>query len=255
MCLIAFAINSHPDWPFLLLANRDEFHHRPTRSLHFWPDAPIIAGRDLRALGSWMGFSQDGRFAALTNFRDGREPAQGGASRGQLVTDFLHSDKPASEHRPSTDVRAGYNLIWGDKEGLYYGSNRGGEVRRLNTGIHTLSNALLDTPWPKTCRARLALETAIGSGQCEPQQLMRLLHDDTPACDEQLPDTGIALDKERLLSSCFIHSEDYGTRASTLVMQNATGDTRIIERRFGRSGEQTGETDLSLKLPPLGIGK
>ncbi|TCK06020.1 NRDE family protein [Marinobacterium mangrovicola] len=253
MCLIVFALNTDPEWPFVLLANRDEFHQRPTRSLHFWPDAPIIAGRDLLAQGSWMGFSRDGRFAALTNFRDGREPAQPGASRGQLVTDFLCGVGPASEHQPSTQVRSGYNLLCADETGFYYASNRGGKAQQLGSGIHALSNALLDTPWPKTLHIRHALEAAIGAGKNDPQQLLELLHDDTRAGDDQLPDTGIPLDKERLLSSCFIHSEDYGTRASTLIMQNSAGDTRIIERRYGRQGEQSGETDLSLRLKPLGI--
>ncbi|SEG77749.1 NRDE family protein [Marinobacterium lutimaris] len=253
MCLIVFALNADPDWPFLLLANRDEFHARPTRSLHYWPDAPVIAGRDLRANGSWMGLSRDGRFAALTNYRDGREPLQQGASRGQLVTDFLCGDRPASDYLPSTEVRSGYNLLWADDGGFFYGSNRGGNVKRLDTGIHSLSNALLDTPWPKTRRARQALEQALGTGKTAPSELIELLHDDIRAADDQLPDTGIPFDKEQLLSSCFIHSEDYGTRASTLIMQNSAGDTRIIERRYDRHGEQSGETDLSLRLKPLGI--
>lgn len=251
MCLIVFAIHEHDDWPFILLANRDEFYERPTRSLHYWPDAPVIAGRDNKALGSWMGFSRNGRFAALTNYRDGRHPVEGGPSRGHLVTDFLTQDTPAQRYHPSSDVRSGYNLLWADHSGMYYSGNRGGARRPLTRGIHTLSNALLDTPWPKARRASDALAQSLTFEHLNPETLIGLLSDNTAAENDELPDTGIPLDKERLLSSCFIHSSDYGTRATTLVMQNRKGETRIIERRFGQGGDYSGTTDFSLRLPPL----
>ncbi|WP_432696881.1 NRDE family protein [Marinobacterium sp. YM272] len=252
LCLIVFAINQHPDWPFILLANRDEFYDRPTQGLHFWPDAPIIAGRDIKALGSWMGFSRSGRFAALTNYRDGTR-SDSGPSRGQLVTDFLTHTSPAAHYQPPAEVRSGYNLLRADRSGIFYSGNRGAALQPLSSGLYTLSNALLDTPWPKAQRARAALSRALSDRSLAPSQLLALLHDDTRADDRELPDTGIPIDKERLLSSCFIHSGDYGTRATTLVMQNSEGDTRMIERRFGQGGNYSGETDLTLRLPPLGL--
>ncbi|MBR9885802.1 MAG: NRDE family protein, partial [Oceanospirillales bacterium] len=163
MCLIVIAVNQHPDWPLLLVANRDEFYARPTRALGFWPDAPIIGGRDLEAGGTWMGFNRNGRFAALTNYRDGREPYRPGASRGQLVAHYLLNETPAAEYRPPDDVTSGYNLIRGDHNGLYYSGNRGGQLERLGNGIHTLSNALLESEWPKTRLARQLMAKTLSS--------------------------------------------------------------------------------------------
>lgn len=252
MCLIVIALNQHPDWPLLLVANRDEFHSRPTQALGFWPDAPIIAGRDLQAGGTWMGFNQNGRFAAVTNYRDGREQASASSSRGQLVTDFLLSDTPASRYTPPAEVTAGYNLIRGDGEGLFYSGNRGGRFERLSSGIHTLSNALLESEWPKTRRARLAMQQTLGNPSFDADRLLEVLTDATPADDDQLPDTGIPREKERLLSACLIRSANYGTRATTVLMQAKNGLTRIIERRLDRQG-RCGQSDFTLWLNPLGI--
>ncbi|WP_188751743.1 NRDE family protein [Marinobacterium zhoushanense] len=252
MCLIVIALNQHPDWPLLLVANRDEFHSRPTQALGFWPDAPIIAGRDLQAGGTWMGLSRNGRFAAVTNYRDGRERQLGGASRGQLVTDFLLSASPAERYRPPEEVTTGYNLIRGDRDGLFYSGNRGGRLERLGSGIHTLSNALLTSEWPKTRRARQAMQQTLSDPSLDAVQLLEVLNDDTPAKDDQLPDTGIPQEKERLLSSCLIRSGNYGTRATTVLMQARNGLTRIVERRFDRSGPR-GQSDFTLWLSPLGV--
>lgn len=252
MCLIVIALNQHPDWPLILVANRDEFFARPTRALGFWPDAPIIAGRDLLAGGTWMGFNRNGRFAALTNYRDGREPIREGPSRGQLVTHYLLDEAPAEVYRPPSDVLSGYNLIRGDHRGLFYSGNRGGEFTRLESGIHTLSNALLESDWPKTRKARHAMQRTLEERQLESHTLINLLADETRASDDQLPDTGIPLEKERLLSSCLIRSPEYGTRATTLVMQARNGLTRVIEQRMNNQGP-CGRTDFRLWLRPLGI--
>lgn len=253
MCLIVIALNQHPDWPLLLVANRDEFHSRPTQALGFWPDAPIIAGRDLQAGGTWMGFNQNGRFAAVTNYRDGREQVAASSSRGRLVTDFLLSEASASHYTPPVEVTAGYNLLRGDGSGLFYSGNRGGRFERLGNGIHTLSNALLESEWPKTRRARLAMQQTLRNpASVDADKLLEVLADATPADDNQLPDTGIPREKERLLSSCLIRSATYGTRATTVLMQAKNGLTRIIERRLDRQG-RCGQSDFTLWLNPLGI--
>lgn len=252
MCLIVIALKQHPDWPFVMVANRDEFFARPTQPLGFWPDAPIVAGRDLRAGGTWMGFNRNGRFAALTNFRNGREPNTGGSSRGRVVAHYLMDSAPAAHYVAPADVRSGYNLIRGDSEGLFYSGNRGGDFTRLNRGVHTLSNALLESEWPKTRCAHSTMKKVLREEYLNGEKLIRVLSDETRANDDQLPDTGIPLEKERLLSSCLIRSPDYGTRATTVVMQAANGDTRIIEQRMDNRG-RCGRSDFKLWLRPLGL--
>jgi len=252
MCLIVIALNQHPDWPLLLVANRDEYYTRPTRALSFWPDAPIVGGRDLQAGGTWMGLNRNGRFAAVTNYRGRQEQTTGGASRGQLVTDYLLSDAPATHYRPPAGVTTGYNLICGDHEGLFYSGNRGGRFKRLGNGIHTLSNALLESEWPKTRKARRAMQRALSAPCLDTENLLEVLSDESPAEDDQLPDTGIPLDTERLLSSCLIHGPEYGTRATTVLMQARNGLTRIVERRLDKRGP-CGISDFTLWLKPLGI--
>lgn len=250
MCLIAFAIDSHPDWPFILVANRDEFYKRPTAPLSFWPDAPVLGGRDLEAGGSWLGLARNGRFAAVTNYREGSARDTSSVSRGTLVRDFLLGQDDARNHSPNPAVTSGYNLIWGDRSGFYHTSNRGTERRRLDRGIYTLSNALLDTPWPKALQARSRLIETLQQRTLEPEQLFQLLADRTPAPDSALPDTGVPLEWERLLSSCFIHSPDYGTRSMSIILQHCSGELRVMERRFGFHGRM-GSTDFRLQQPGI----
>jgi uncharacterized protein with NRDE domain len=253
VCLIALALNQHPEWPFILIANRDEFYDRPTQRLGFWPDAPILAGRDRRAGGSWLGIARSGRLAAITNYRDGRAPAPQGPSRGTLVSAYLRADIRADAYRPDPRIDAGYNLLWADREGLYAFGNRGPGIQRLDHGIHTLSNALLNTPWPKTERLRRALHSALQTSRLRAGDLLALLCDEQQAPDAALPDTGIPLQQERLLSRTFIRSEDYGTRARTLVMQRRNGETRVVEVSHDRQGI-CGCSDYRLTLPRLAAG-
>ncbi|HET7369618.1 MAG TPA: NRDE family protein [Gammaproteobacteria bacterium] len=242
MCLIAIAWKTDADWPLVLAANRDEFHARATDPASFWRDASdILGGRDLTAGGSWLGIRANGRFAAVTNFRDGFEPPADARSRGHLVGDFLRGDaSPAifmAEVAAEADRYAGFSLFVGDRDTLMYFSNRAGEPRRLAPGRYTLSNAALDVPWPKVQRMRDAFAQQLDEQPPpDPEALLAVLDDRTPAPDDDLPETGLPRERERLLSAPFVVSPSYGTRASSVVLVDATGRTSLTERGFDPSG-------------------
>jgi uncharacterized protein with NRDE domain len=245
MCLIVFAWRPEHPLPLLLAANRDEFHARPSLPLGEWPEMPgLLAGRDLQAGGTWLGIDAAGRFAALTNIRDPRQ-AEGQRSRGELVSGYLQSAlSPADYLRQIPHEQySGFNLLLGDRQQLYHFNSREGEAQRLPAGVYGLSNASLNTPWPKLLRTREALRQCLD--QAEPDQLLALLSNRERALDEQLPQTGVTLEVERLLSSAFIVSPSYGTRASTALILQADGGQQIIERSFGPDGEPVGEVRIS----------
>jgi uncharacterized protein with NRDE domain len=234
MCLILIAWQAHPDFPLVVAANRDEFHRRPSAPAGPWPDQPAIrGGRDLEAGGTWLAVRDDGRLAAITNVREPGVPP-GPVSRGALPSAFLLGDQA-----PGTFARgirgedfAGFNLLLADREELWWCSNRDGVPRRLEPGLYGVSNGSLDTPWPKVMKAKArfaaALERLPAFGDC-----FDLLADPIPAADDELPDTGVSLAWERLLSSVFIQSPEYGTRASTVVTRDRAGVFRLEERLFG----------------------
>jgi uncharacterized protein with NRDE domain len=237
MCLIAFAWQVHPEYPLIVAANRDEFHARATAPARFWPECPaLLAGRDLAAGGTWMGVTRHGRFAALTNFREPQAP-KGQLSRGLLVSEYLQGDAPplayAEGVMSGADRYGGFNLLVADRDALVITSNRGTPPRRLAPGVYALSNHLLDSPWPKVERARRVLQAEVAAPGIE--GLLRLLADDAAAPDEELPDTGVGLVLERLLSPPFIRSAGYGTRASTALL---VGRRRVhfTEQSFGPDG-------------------
>lgn len=244
MCLILLAHDAHPRYRLVVAANRDEFHERPAAPARWWDDAPgVLAGRDLRGGGTWMGVTRTGRFAAVTNYRDTAPPAPDAPSRGRLPGGFLAGDdEPEAYLRalaPRADRFAGFNLLVGDADSLWYFGNRGGEARPLEPGVYGLSNALLDTPWPKTERGKAGLREALaGGGEVDPEALFRLLWDAEPAPDAQLPDTGVGIERERMLSSPFIRGPEYGTRASTVLLVERAGAVRLVERTVvpGREG-------------------
>jgi len=246
MCLIVFAWRPGHATPLVLAANRDEFYARPSQPLGPWPDAEgVWAGRDLEAGGTWLGLGRDGRFAALTNIRDPGQPA-GRRSRGDLVARFLTSDTPIDDYLDDIHSRAGeyagFNLLVGASGRLSYFSQRERRGVDLAGGVYGLSNAGLDTPWPKLLKARAGL-----AGQLEdprPEALLALLRDAERATDAELPDTGVGLATESLLSSVFIASPTYGTRVSTALIVQADGCRRIVERSFGPYGGALGEVDL-----------
>lgn len=247
MCLILAALDSHPDYALVVAANRDEFYDRPTAPAAFWPDHPwILGGRDLKAGGTWLGIDRRGRFAAVTNFRQGTRETEAPRSRGLLVSDYLMGDTDAQAHIARVERDAaqynGFNLLAGDARALHYFSNREGRPRMLRRGIYGLSNHLLDTAWPKVSASKTALGAALrGSGTELIPSLFALLADPRQAADEHLPKTGIGLDWERLLSAAFIATSGYGTRSSTVVLVGRDGSVVFAERTFGPGGQDAGE--------------
>jgi uncharacterized protein with NRDE domain len=242
MCLILTALDSHPDYSLIVAANRDEFYDRPTSVAAFWADHPrILGGRDLKAGGTWLGFDRGGRFAAVTNFRQGEREPPAPRSRGLLVSDYLAADVAARAHIERVERDAslynGFNLIAGDARELLYFSNREGRTRSLGAGIYGLSNHLLDTAWPKVTSSKNALQAVLtASGTELVPNLFALLSDRGQVPDHSLPRTGIGLAWERLLSSAFIASNEYGTRSSTVVLIGRDGGVVFAERTFGPNG-------------------
>ncbi len=238
MCLLLMALDRHSTYPLILLANRDEYYERPSALARFWEEAPsVLAGKDLRAGGTWLGITRNGRIAAVTNYRDPSALKEGAPSRGRLVSDFLLGQKEPMEYLDSLDREAekynGFNLIIGDKGQLYWYSNRGHGVQSLGSGVYGLSNHLLDTPWPKVVRGKDALASNL-SAQRAPslEELFHILADRTLADDESLPHTGVELEWERILSPIFIKSPTYGTRSSTVVLIDADNRVTFVEKTF-----------------------
>ena len=241
MCLIAIAYRVHPAYPLIIAANRDEFFDRPTAPLDFWPDHPdILAGRDLKNRGTWLGVNTKGKVAAVTNYREPDAKPDTGISRGQLVSDFLAGDTPAETYletiKGQKDAYSGFNLIAGTTDRLLWYSNRGGVITMIEPGIHAVSNHLLDTPWPKAEKIRQGMTAVVGApGEIDPEDIFSLLADTTPPPDERLPNTGIGTDWERILSPIFITSSIYGTRCSSVIRVDTAGNILLCERTFDTS--------------------
>jgi len=242
MCLILIALDSHPDYSLVVAANRDEFYDRPSTVAAFWADTPwILGGRDLKARGTWLGIDRRGRFAAVSNYRQGQREPAAPRSRGHLVSDYLTTGIEARAHIERVERDAalynGFNLIAGDARELFYVSNREGRARALGPGIYGLSNHLLDTAWPKVTSSKTALNALLTGDVSElVPNLFALLSDRRQAADQLLPRTGVSLAWERLLSSAFIASSDYGTRSSTVVLVGRDGGVVFVERTFGPDG-------------------
>jgi uncharacterized protein with NRDE domain len=248
MCLIVFAWRPGHALPLIVAANRDEFYARPTQPLAAWEDAPeVFAGRDLEAGGTWLGVGPHGRFAALTNIR---EPGQalGPRSRGELVAAYLRGELGVEAYLDQVASRSGqysgFNLLVGDGQQLGYLHARESVPRLLEAGVYGLSNAGLDTPWPKLVKTRHGLERLLD--EADPQRLLALLADAEPAPESELPQTGVGLATEKLLSSVFIASQNYGTRASTVLIVDDQGKRRLVERSFGPFGGHLGEINLEI---------
>lgn len=256
MCLIVIAWKARDDLPLIVAANRDEWRERPAQPAHWWNDAPaILAGRDLRAGGTWMGVTRTGRFAAITNFRDPAERRSTAPSRGALVTEFLLSSEPPERFLATIAARAGayngFNLIVGDGASLWYFGSREGAMRPIEPGVHGLSNHLLDEPWPKVRRGRAVMAAALDDADPAPR-LFEMLSDANPAPDAELPDTGVGLTWERRLATALITGEEYGTRCSTVVSFAAGGAIRFEEHTRIGDGSVTTRADHSFQVAPLG---
>lgn len=248
MCLLVIAWKTHPRYRLVLAGNRDEFHDRPAAPLSWWNDDPrILAGRDLKAGGTWLGVARSGRFGVVTNFRDLQAPIEGAPSRGQLVPRFLTGATSPKEFlddlRGAAPRYSGFNLLVGGSRALYYFSNRGPKApTALAPGIYGLSNHLLDTPWPKLARTRTRFEQLLSEPELAPEPLFTMLADRTQASAAELPTTGLPEEWERIVSAPFIQNERYGTRCSTVLLVERNGRTVLHERRFDSGGVQTGTT-------------
>jgi uncharacterized protein with NRDE domain len=257
MCLILFLYDKHPDYRLILAANRDEFYDRPTDPLSFWEDAPaVLAGRDLKGKGTWLGITKNGRIAAITNFREPDLFKPNAPSRGLLISDYLTGTKAPKiylKHIKSIGYRYnGFNLILGDESGLYYYSNKAEMIRKLKPGLYGLSNHLLDTSWPKVKKGKTDLKKLLaGKKQINSEDIFSLLADRTFAPDDRLPDTGVGLERERMLSPMFITSDIYGTRSSSIVTIDRSHEVSFTERSFipeepGSLQQKTREFNLNL---------
>ena len=242
MCLVLFGWNVHPDFPLVMAANRDEFHARPTAAAGFWDDRPgILGGRDLEGMGTWLGVTRSGRFAAVTNYRDTSPAPAGAASRGLLARRFLEGGEPPAKF--AADVGAdghayrGFNFLAGDRGDLWWVSNRGGDARALAPGVYGLSNHLLDTPWPKVTEGKRRLQNVLELAPAV-EPLLELLADTTTADDVALRDTGVGPERERLLSATRIVSPAYGTRSSSALVIGTDGRVRFAERAYGADGAE-----------------
>jgi uncharacterized protein with NRDE domain len=252
MCLILLAYRAHPRFRLVLAANRDEFYERPTAPLQEWDEAPgLLAGRDLKAGGTWLGLTRSGRLAAITNYREPGRRQPGARSRGLLVLDYMRGSDPAPRElaRIAADGGRynGFSLIAGDRDGLYAYSNRGGSVKAIEAGVHGLSNHLLDTDWPKVKNGRTTLRALLTArDDLQPESLFGLLRNGTPAPDADLPDTGIGREWERALSPLFIASESYGTRSSSVILWEENGLVTFAERSYppGPHGPNTSEDQI-----------
>lgn len=259
MCLLAVAYHQHPEAPLIVVSNRDEYYARPTGAMHWWDDAPILAGRDLQANGTWMGVTRSGRFAAITNYRNvpagGKTPDRP-LSRGNLVKDFLCAEEAAGQWagdiRPTLAGYGEFNLLVHDGHELLYLNNYHDEVaRKLEPGFYALSNGLLDSSWPKVDYAREGLRASLErAAHIEDSVISELL--DNLALQQTyaphlLPRTGVPPEWEEILSSPFIVAPGYGTRASTVLVMYASGEVKAVERNF-EAGQKLSEKTFSFDI-------
>ncbi|MGQ0834244.1 MAG: NRDE family protein [Gammaproteobacteria bacterium] len=254
MCLLVLAWQSHPRYRLIVAANRDEFHDRPAAPLAPWDDAPqLIAGRDLRAGGAWLGVDRERRFGVVTNYRELQRPRRSAPSRGRLIPEFLSGARNAREYLAELETDApgysGFNLLLAAGDGLWYASNRADSfARQLSPGIHGLANQDLDAPSPKLLRVRRRFEASIARGdEISAAELFVILADrERLGPDEELPSTGLSPEWERALSSPFVVHGQYGTRCSTVVLLEHSGALRIAEHRFDATGQASGQSEYTL---------
>lgn len=244
MCLILLANRVSAEYPLIIAANRDEFYSRSSAPLDEWKDRPgLYAGRDLVGGGTWMGVTRTGRFAAVTNYRDPKSLRPNTPSRGSLVSDYLSGDESPPEYVEKLVRHSGryngFNLLLGQGETLLWYSNRGSDPAEIAPGIHGLSNALLNTPWPKVVQGKRELQKVLEKREVSPiDSILELLQDSKPFADADLPTTGVGVEWERILSSLFIKSPGYGTRSSSVLLFAQTGTITFVEQTYN-DGKKT----------------
>jgi uncharacterized protein with NRDE domain len=253
VCLVVLAVGQSEEYPLILAGNRDEFHSRPTQKAHWWSDKPnIVGGRDLQAGGTWLALHRDGRYAAVTNFRDAEPVSPGFRSRGHLVTEFLESGQLPLRYLEAIDgtAYAGFNLIVGDVNNAAFLSNRDGGPRSLPAGLYGLSNELLDGPWDKVRRSKGALAALLARNGVNETTLLRLLDDRSKGPIEEVDSSSLGFAKAHAITAPFIVTPDYGTRCSTVVLADSSGKWRMVERRFDPRGLSTGESRFTFAARP-----
>jgi uncharacterized protein with NRDE domain len=265
MCLAIVALDAHPRYRIVIVANRDEFHARPAAAAHWWPSG-ILGGRDLVGGGAWFGVSRAGRWALVTNFREAIPRDPSAPSRGELVIDALLDASPPLQCAAAAacDGAAyhGFNLLVGefrnaspeDRSTAAYTSNRASGAISLSNGLHGLSNHLLDTPWPKVVRSTSRLAQLLGGDALDTDAAFELLADREAADDATLPTTGVSRERERMLSSAFIVSPEYGTRCSTVFMLTHDGAADFAERSFDAAGNVSGESSYAFSVASHSAG-
>lgn len=252
MCLLLIGINSNPSFKLIIAANRDEFYDRPTLPAHYWDSNPsILAGKDLKAGGTWLGITTSGKFAALTNFREGLKQKNNAPSRGLLTLNFLNNELPASVYinsvQKQSDEYDGFNLILGNAQALYYLSNKQNDIEKLEDGIYGLSNGLLNSNWPKVVESKDKFRNAI-KNTLTTDELFEILYDQSLPDENLLPDTGIDFKIERILSSIFIKTDKYGTRCSTVITVDRSDNVQFIERTFNPNDDGFSEVIFGFSI-------
>ena len=251
MCTALIAINAIPEQPLLILHNRDEFYSRPSKPLSWWAEG-VLAGRDLQSCGTWFGVNRHGSFCFVTNYRDPSLARENARSRGLLVSEFLTKniaiDEASKLLEKSSDNYNPFNIVYGCHDQTIFYSSQSKKTTKLTTGIYGLSNAYLDTPWPKVQRGKKLLNQALANN-AEEEAFWSILKDSSRAPKSELPSTGIPVELESVLSSLFVASPDYGTRSSTILKINRGGLIQFTERRFSCLQKLEGEASFQFKTP------
>lgn len=262
MCILFLAVKQHLDYPLIIAANRDEYFARESKPMHWWLDRPnILAGKDMVAGGAWLGINRKGNFAAVTNFRDPSRYQPEARSRGELPLSYLTHEQLSQKQTPfgcnfefgrrtalKSTAYNPFNLIYGDHRALYAYSHGDRGVRILSAGCHSVSNGHIDSQWPKMSRGVALLQNlATTSGQLRAPDLAQVMQDTQPAPEDQLPTTGLSLDREKALSSIFIQGKDYGTRTTTILMFSCLS-IQIMEINYDETGQPISESTFDVGI-------
>jgi uncharacterized protein with NRDE domain len=253
MCILFFAIKKHPKYPIIICANRDEFHERPTQPMHWWLDnesttSNVLAGKDLQAGGTWLGLNKQGRFSALTNFRQPHLIDKNKQSRGALVLKALANkdDDMSTQLTQSSSLYNGFNLVFGQLDNLMCFDSVSQKQQKLSDGFHSLCNGALDDIWPKMALGQSKLANAIKDHSLDVEQLFTLMKSSQKAETEHLPKTGVPLSWEQLLSSIFIISPEYGTRTTNIITQDTQGNICVYDQSYNAQGNCVNKQNFSI---------